>query len=170
MTVVVDELDKQILEELQRNSKVKITELAEKLGRPRSTVNLRLERLEREGVIAGYRAIVNPRSFGFNVVAYVLISVKRIGPVEDKSSQIVLIERILRESDERSDLPWIEEAHVITGAYDIILKVWAKDLKQLSRFLINYLASQPEIVKTETMIVLEDVCSSRDRVFPTSKV
>ena len=155
--MIIDELDKKLLDLLQRNAKIKMTELAEKLGKPRTTVMSRVERLEREGIIRFYKAIIDPEKFGFTILAFVLISVKRIGPSGGKSSQIILVEKILKDSDEDPSLPWVEEAHIITGAYDIILKVWARDLKQLSHFLISYLPQYSDIQKTETMIVLEVV-------------
>jgi len=168
--MIIDELDKKLLDLLQRNAKIKMTELAEKLGKPRTTVMSRVERLEREGIIRFYKAIIDPEKFGFTILAFVLISVKRIGPSGGKSSQIILVEKILKDSDEDPSLPWVEEAHIITGAYDIILKVWAKDMRQLSHFLINYLPSHPEVMRSETMLVLEKICESRDRTLPISKI
>jgi len=168
--VLLDELDKKIIELLQRDARVKLTKLAEIMKKTRTTIMSRIEKLEQEKLILGYRAVLDMRKLGYNVLAFVLISAKRIAPISGRSSQEILVERIIRDTDERVDLPWIEEAHIITGSYDFILKVWARDMKQLSDFLIKYLPTHPEVAKTETLIVLEQICDSRDRYLPATKI
>ena len=170
MMVLLDDLDKKLLEFLQKDARVKIARLASVLNNPRTTIMSRIEKLEKEQLILGYRAVVDIRKLGYNVLAFVMISARRIAPISGRSSQEVLIERILKDTDERPELPWVEEAHIVTGAYDIILKVWARDMRQLSDFLIKYLPSHPEVVKTETLLVLEYVCSARERYLPASKI
>ncbi len=168
--VLLDDLDKKLLELLQKNARFKITELADLTSRPRTTVMSRLEKLEREGLIVGYKAILNLQKLGYNVLAFVLVSARRIAPVSGRSSQELLIEKILRDTDENPELPWVEEAHIVTGSYDIILKVWARDMKQLSDFLIKYLPTHPEVAKTETLLVLERVADSHMRFLPATKI
>ncbi len=170
MTVIVDDVDKEILKILQRNCRIKLSKLSEMIDKPRTTVAMRIKRLEDEGLICSYKAMINPAKLGFTVLAYVLISVKRIAPSQGKSSQVILAEKIIKDTDEDSSLPWVEEAEIITGPYDIVLKVWARDIQQLSHFLINYLPSHPEIQKTETMLVLEKITDLRDRELPLLKV
>jgi Lrp/AsnC family transcriptional regulator for asnA, asnC and gidA len=128
-----------------------------------------VERLERGGYITGYRALLNPAKLGFSILSLVLISVKRTAPSGGKSAQVLLAERIIKDCDEERNLPWVEEAYIITGHYDIILKIWARDLKQLSHFLINYLPTHQEIAQTETMLVLETVADNRTRTIPMDK-
>lgn len=168
--VSLDEVDKGILDRLQRDGRLPLSKLAEELNRPRTTIALRLERLEREGVIIAYRALPNPTKLGFTLLAFVLVSVKRMAPTGGKSAQVILAEKIIKDCDKDPALPWVEEAHVITGHYDIVLKVWAKDLKQLSHFLINYLPTHPDISHTETMVALETVADNRSRVLPMNKL
>ena len=168
--MILDSLDKEILKELQKNGRLQLSKLAEILNRPRTTVAARLSRLESDGVITSYRAVIDPVKLGFSLLAFVLISVRRSAPSGTKSAQVVLVENIIRDSDEDPRLPWIEEAFVITGHHDILLKVWAKDLKQLSYFLINYLPTHPDIAQTETMLVLELVSDWRNRLLPIDKV
>jgi Lrp/AsnC family transcriptional regulator for asnA, asnC and gidA len=167
--MILDSLDKEILRELQKNGRLQLSKLAEILNRPRTTVAARLSRLESDGVITSYRAVIDPVKLGFSLLAFVLISVRRSAPSGAKSAQVVLVEKILKDSDEDPRLPWIEEAFIITGHHDILLKVWAKDLKQLSYFLINYLPTHPDIAQTETMLVLELVSDWRNRLLPIDK-
>jgi Lrp/AsnC family transcriptional regulator for asnA, asnC and gidA len=170
MTMIFDKLDKEIIKEIQKDGRLQLSRLAEILNRPRTTVATRLGRLEGDGVITSYRAVIDPLKVGFSLLAFVLISVRRSAPSGAKSAQVVLVEKILKDSDEDPRLPWIEEAFIITGHYDILLKVWAKDLRQLSYFLINYLPTHPDIAQTETMLVLELVSDWRNRLIPIDKV
>lgn len=162
---MLDEVDARLLEALQKNGRISVSRLADMVNRPRTTIMSRLAKLESSKIIMGYKAIVDPQQLGYNIQAYVLLTVRRV-PGATKPSQVALAESIVRDSDNESDLPWVEEAQVVTGQYDIILKIWAKDLRQLSNFLIRYLPTHPDIVKSETMIVLENVATWRVRNLP----
>ncbi|WP_291764651.1 Lrp/AsnC family transcriptional regulator [Caldivirga sp. UBA161] len=162
---MMDELDIKILESLQRNGRITVSRLAELLNKPRTTIMSRLARLESSKIILGYKTVIDPAQMGYTIQAYVLLTVRRI-PGAAKPSQVALAERIIYDSDNEKDLPWVEEAQVVTGQYDLVLKVWAKDLKQLSNFLIRYLPTHPDVVKSETMIVLENVATWRNRNMP----
>ncbi len=162
---MMDELDIKILESLQRNGRITVSRLAEMLNKPRTTIMSRLARLESNKIILGYKTIIDPTQMGYTIQAYVLLTVRRV-PGATKPSQVALAERIIYDSDNDKDLPWVEEAQVVTGQYDIVLKVWAKNLKQLSDFLIRYLPTHPDVVKSETMIVLENVATWRNRNMP----
>ncbi len=156
---LLDELDLKILKLLTKNARMSITEIAQHVGKPRSTVNARIEKLMRLGIIKGYTAVIDPRDLGYKICAYVFVSVRRGGQatVGGKSLQIALCERILEDTSKRSDLPWVEEANIVTGPFDIVLKVWAKDINQLTKLLIEYMPSLPSVEKTETHIVLTNV-------------
>ena len=162
---MMDELDIKILESLQRNGRITVSRLAEMLNKPRTTIMSRLARLESNKIILGYKTIIDPTQMGYTIQAYVLLTVRRV-PGATKPSQVALAERIIYDSDNDKDLPWVEEAQVVTGQYDLVLKVWAKNLKQLSDFLIRYLPTHPDVVKSETMIVLENVATWRNRNMP----
>lgn len=170
MPIIIDELDKRILSELQRDGRTPLAKLADVVGKPRTTIMNRVQKLEEGEVIRGYRAILNPYVLGFSMQAYVLITVRRSAASGSKPSQVALAEKIMADCDNDARLPWIEEANVLTGQYDIMLKIWVKDLKQLSSFLLNYLPTNPDIVKTETMMVLEEVAVGRERLIPLNKV
>ena len=170
MPVIIDELDKRILGELQKDGRTPLAKLADDIGKPRTTIMNRVQKLEEGGIIKGYRAILSPYVLGFSMQAYVLITVRRSVTAGSKPSQVILAEKIIRDCDNDARLPWIEEANVLTGQYDIMLKVWVRDLKQLSSFLLNYLPTNPDIIKTETMVVLEEVAIGRERLIPLDKV
>ncbi len=170
MQVIIDDLDKKILGELQKDGRTPLAKLADVVKKPRTTIMNRVQKLEEGGVIRGYRAVLSPYVLGFSMQAYVLITVRRSAAGGSKPSQVMLAEKIIRDCDNDAYLPWVEEANVLTGQYDIMLKIWVKDLKQLSSFLLNYLPTNPDIVKTETMMVLEEVAIGRERLIPLDKI
>ncbi|MGC8584114.1 MAG: Lrp/AsnC family transcriptional regulator [Thermoproteus sp.] len=162
----MDEIDKKLLELLQMDGKKTLQELAEAVNRPKTTIASRIKRLEDKGYIMGYKAIVNPFLLGYQVLAFVMASVRRGEVKGEKPLQEQLAEKILADCSGKGDLPFVEEAYIITGPYDLLLKVWARDIKQLSSFLVSYLASMPDIQRTETLMVLEIVDDWRRRHMP----
>ncbi len=162
----MDEVDRKILELLQIDGKKTLQELAEAVNRPKTTIASRIKRLEDKGYIMGYKAVVNPFLLGYQVLAFVMASVRRGETRGEKPLQEQLAERILADCSGKGDLPFVEEAYIITGPYDLLLKVWARDIKQLSTFLVSYLASMPDIQRTETLMVLEIVDDWRRRHMP----
>lgn len=163
----MDEIDRKLITLLQANGKKTLQELSEEIGKPKTTLAARIKKLENDGVIIGYKAVVNPFALGYKLLAFVLVSVRRgAAPTEAKPLQLEVAEKVLAECNGEGGLPYVEEAYVITGPYDLLFKVWSRDIKQLSTFLVTYLASNPDIQRTETLIVLEIVDDWRRRVMP----
>ena len=150
----MDRLDMLLLRELVRDGRASISEIARRLGVPRTTLMKRLERLVKRGVIKGFRAVVNPRALGYRYLAFILVKARRGEGGGSVSSQERLIRRIVEDCRRLESLPWIEEAHIVTGTYDIVLKVWAREWDELTRFLIVQLPKYRELVETYTMLVL----------------
>ncbi len=161
----MDDIDRKLVTLLQTDSKKTLQELSQILNKPKTTIAARIKKLEESGVIIGHKAVVNPFALGYRLLAFVLVSVKRGVGVDTKPLQHTVAEKILRDSG-GGDMPFVEEAFIITGPYDVLFKVWARDIKQLSSFLVAYLASSPEIQRTETLIVLEIVEDWRKRIMP----
>lgn len=164
----MDEIDRKLIELLQMDGKKTLQELAEAVNRPKTTIASRIKKLEEKGYIMGYKAVVNPFLLGYQVLAFVMASVRRGEAAGQKPLQEQLAERILNDCSGKGDLPLVEEAYIITGPYDLLLKVWARDIKQLSSFLVSYLASIPDIQRTETLMVLEIVEDWRRRYMPVA--
>jgi DNA-binding Lrp family transcriptional regulator len=154
---MLDELDRAILCALALNARAPLSEIARRLNAARTTVSERLEKLEREGVIKGYRVEVDFGKLGYRYLAFVLVKVRRGGLRGDKSNQEALAERIVSDCLTREGLPWVEEAHIITGEYDLLLKVRAREWEELTNFLIRYMPEQQDVVQTHTMLVLKAV-------------
>ena len=163
----MDEIERKLVMLLQADGKKTLQELSMELGRPKTTIAARIKKLENEGVIMGYKAVVNPFALGYRLLAFVLVSVRRgAAAKESKPLQQEVAEKVLTDCNGERGMPFVEEAYIITGPYDLLFKVWARDIKQLSTFLVSYLASYQDIQRTETLIVLEIIDDWRRRIMP----
>jgi len=156
----MDGLDIEILSELVKDGRITVSDLAKKLGVPRTTLDSRMRKLVESGIIKRFTALIDYKKIGYQITAFVLVQIKRRKPEQEKSNQEIFIEEIAKESEVREDLPWVEEAHIITGDYDVLLKVRARDMDELTRFLITELARHPDVERTHTMMVLKSPYSS----------
>lgn len=154
---MLDELDKALLRELTANARVPLAEVARRLGAARTTLAERLEKLERGGYIRGYSAQLDPRKLGYRFVAFILVKARRGGLRGEKSNQELLAEKIVEDCNSSDGMPWVEEAHIITGEYDLLLKVRVREWEELTSFLIRYMPRHPDVVQTHTMLVLKTV-------------
>ncbi|MCS7104937.1 MAG: Lrp/AsnC family transcriptional regulator [Thermofilaceae archaeon] len=154
---MLDETDKALIQALLSNARAPLADIAKRLNVARTTLSERLEKLERTGFIKGYRVEVNHYKLGFKYIAFVLVKVRRGGFRGDKSNQETLAEKIIQDCSTKRALPWIEEAHIITGEYDLLLKVWAREWEELTNFLVKYMPEQNDVVQTHTMLVLKTV-------------
>ena len=163
----IDEIDVKLISELVKNGRMTVADLSKRIGAPRTTLTSRLRRLLESGIIRGFTALLNYKQLGYGITAFVLVQVKRGKPIDGRSNQEVFAEMIAKESEKREDLPWIEEAHIITGDYDILLKVRAKSMDELTNFLITELARHPDVERTLTLMVLK---TPHAGLFPASKI
>lgn len=163
---MLDELDRALLRSLASNARAPLSEVARRLNIARTTLSERLEKLEKEGVIKGYRVDLDLSKLGYRYLAFVLVKVRRGGLKGDKSNQEALAEKIVSECSSRKGLPWVEEAHIITGEYDLLLKVWAREWEELTKFLIKYMPEHPDVMQTHTMLVLKAVHEDHNPPLP----
>ncbi|MCD6368402.1 MAG: Lrp/AsnC family transcriptional regulator [Thermoproteales archaeon] len=157
----LDKLDIRLLSELFKDSRTSFSKLSKILKVPRTTIINRVERLIKNGIVRKFTIIPGYQNLGYIFLAFVLVRVRRGGGVRVSSTQVSLAKRILEESSMRENLPWVEEAHIITGEYDILLKVRAKNWEEISRFLIEYLAGLEEVEHTNTLLCLLTVDEQR---------
>jgi Lrp/AsnC family leucine-responsive transcriptional regulator len=120
----LDGVDRRILEELQREGRLSMAELGRRVKLSAPAVAERVQRLERSGVITGYRATVDPRALGYPVAAVV-----RVAPA---SRQLDRIREIARET------PEVVECHRITGEDCFFLKVHLRSLEELEPLLDRF--------------------------------
>lgn len=146
--VKLDEKDGKLLEILAKNCKMSTFEISKKTGMPVTTVHNRIKRLEAAGVITGYSAITDKKKLGKNIVGYVMITVAYHTAPGKPISQVELTKKL-------ASLEEVEEASIVTGETDVILKIRVKDIDDLNNFVIERLRKIEGIRRTRTLIALQ---------------
>lgn len=146
--VELDEKDRKLLEIMLQNCKMSTFDISRKTGMPVTTVHNRIKRLEATGVITGYAAQVDKKKLGKNVVAYIMVTVSYHPSPGKTISQVELAKR-LKSLDE------VEEASIVTGETDIMLKIRVDDIEALNTFIIERLRKIEGIRRTRTLIALQ---------------
>jgi len=147
--IQLDETDYSILDMLKSNSKVRIHIIARKLGIPSSTVHHRIKKLEEKSIIKKWTIIPDPKKVGFNIKSFVLIFVdvtnlKRIGKTQKDIAEIL------------KKIPNVENVDIITGEADLLVSIRAGDMQDFQNILLDKIQSIEGIVKTKTMISLNE--------------
>lgn len=140
--VSLDEVDKIILNMLQEDARKPFKEMAEKAGVSEATIHVRVKRLQKEGVIKGFKAIVDPKLVGKSTTAFILVKA-------DQRTFSKAMEKIKGMDD-------VYEVYDVTGSYYAILKVRTKDTEELAS-LIDEIGSVEGVTATETAVVLRSI-------------
>jgi len=147
----IDQLDHKILRLLRRNGRIKNADLARQCGVAPSTMLERMRRLEEEGVIRGYEAVLDERRMGLMVQGFVMVTLDR-----HNINQIRHLEKDIEA------LPYVRACYHLTGRFDYMLHVSARDLDHLGELIRERLAAIPGIGKLETFLVLSKVQTGED--------
>jgi Lrp/AsnC family leucine-responsive transcriptional regulator len=142
----IDRFDARILSELQRDGRVPVVELAETIGLSPTPCARRIKALESSGVIEGYAAILNPGRAGLAVQAIVHVKL-----TEHTDETVASFEREIAVLDE------VTNCFAMTGTYDFILQVFAKDLESLSAVILKKLLRIPHVRDVQSSVVLATV-------------
>lgn len=138
----LDAIDRRIVEELLHDGRISVSELAERVHVSRANAYTRLARLERDKVITGYGARVDPRALGLDLVALITLTV-------DQMSWRSLPGRL-------EQLPGLVYQAVATGLFDHVLLVRVADLETLRDVVLDQLHSLPEIRSSQTIFLLHE--------------
>jgi DNA-binding Lrp family transcriptional regulator len=136
----LDALDRRIMQLFASEPRIGVLGASRTLGVARGTVQARLERLERDGVLTSWAPTVDPAALGFPVSAFATLEItQRRGhtPVAEHLRAI----------------PEVLEAHTITGAADLMVRLVARSNADLQR-VIDEVVSSPDVVRAATVIVL----------------
>ena len=152
----LDERDIKILKLLQKNCRMTAKEIAKKIGSPITTVYAKIKRMEELGVIKQYKAILNSKKLDKGAAAFILTSfVFRPGGREKPLSQRDVAKQI-------AAFPEVQEVHIITGGWDILIKVKADHVDTLGKFVMDKLRIVEGIENTLSCIVYETVKETTD--------
>ena len=153
--VTLDRTDLLLLAELQRAGRQTNAELAERVNLSASACLRRVQRLERDGVIAGYRAEVDPERLGLGLQAFVRVQLSR-----HDSGAIDAFSGFVNDWDE------VIACHALTGDMDYLLHIAVSDLEHFSRFLLDRLLNQAGVDDVNSSFVLRTVKAFRGLPLP----
>ncbi len=134
------------MEFLQGNARIKNAEMARELGVAQSTLLERVRRLEEQGLITGYRAIIDPEKLGLNIQAFVSVSMQR-----HEAETIRRFEEGVRE------LHGVRACYHLTGRFDYLLHVAVKDLEELGKLVKTEIAGLDGYGKSETFVIFSEI-------------
>ena len=151
----LDEKDLAILTLIQENSKLTANQIAKKINTPITTIFAKTKRMEEMGIIKQYRAILSPEKLNLGTAAFILASVSYREKNEDQTSisQRKVAEEIAR-------FPEVQEVHVITGDWDLLVKIRGENVEAIGNFVVDKLRLIKGLDKTLTCMVFETVKES----------
>ncbi|HUN76059.1 MAG TPA: Lrp/AsnC family transcriptional regulator [Steroidobacteraceae bacterium] len=142
----LDRLDVRILEELQKDGRRPVVELAERIGLSGTPCARRIRQLEQSGVIQGYTAVVDPARLGHSIQAFVQVKLERHTD-----------ENVAQFRRELESLDAIVACYATTGEHDFLLQVIATDLEALSNIVLRKLLKIPSVRDVHSTVVLETI-------------
>lgn len=139
--VVLDKIDRKILQLLVRNARMPFLEIARECGISGAAIHQRVKKLDEQGVILGSKLLVDPRLLGYDVCAFVGVR------VQEPSLEGATIKAL-------ESIPEVVECHYITGKYNLMIKIFCRDNNHLMQTLGEGIRKIPGVVATETIISL----------------
>lgn len=142
----LNRIDRNILRRLQKDARISYAELAREIGLSTTPCKERVKRLEREGVIRGYQAILSPEYLDRGLVVFVQIRLNR-------TSQDIF------EEFKRSayDLEEVQECYLVSGNFDYLIKARVADMVAYREFLGETLLTLPGVQESTSYVVMEQV-------------
>jgi Lrp/AsnC family leucine-responsive transcriptional regulator len=145
----LDKTDRRILAQLQLDGRVSTVDLAERIGLSPTSTSERLRRLQREGYVTGFRAMLDPQRVGLGLLVFVEVSLDKTTPdVFEKFADAV------------RRAPEVLECHMVAGGFDYLVKTRVADMAAYRRFLGEILLALPGVKETRTYAVMEEVKSN----------
>lgn len=142
----LDDKDLQLLRLLQKDAKLTVKELAKEVNLSPSPVFERVKRLEQEGYVKKYAAILDAEKLNLGFTVYCQLKLK-----SNDSYLAIEFEREILEIEE------VAECYSISGDFDFLLKVYVRDMKQYQNFVFNILGAVPSIGSTHSTFVMAQV-------------
>lgn len=142
----LDRIDRKILEILQQEGRIPITELAERVSLSASPCSDRVKRLEREEVITGYHAHLSPSAIGTTLLVFLEIK------LASKSSEV--FDKVRHEL---LHVPAVLECHLVSGSFDYLVKARLGGMREYRRLLGDILKKLPVAAESHSYVVMEEV-------------
>ena len=142
----LDKLDRQILTLLQKEGRLSMKELGDQIGLSTTPCIERVKRLERDGVITGYYARLNPTALGASLLMFVQITLSnKSGEMFDQFRREVL------------RIPQVLECHLVSGDFDYIIKARIQEMSEYRSLLGEILLQLPGASQSKSYVVMEEI-------------
>jgi len=145
----LDRIDRRIIDLLQKDGRLSMTELAQRVGLSATPCTERVRRLEREGVITGYHARVDPRALGRPLLVFVELKLA--------AKSTATFDRVKKEL---AFVPEVMECHLVSGDFDYLIKARIAEMSDYRRLLGNILLKLPSATESRSYVVMEEVKES----------
>lgn len=142
----LDQIDRRIMKILSRDGRLPVTELATQVGLSKTPCQLRLKRLQAQGYIQGFRAIINPAKLNLDHVAFAEVKLR------DTSEKALAAFNAAVQT-----VPEIEQCHMIAGSFDYLLKVRTRDIAAYRQVLGETISALPHVGSTSTHVSMQSV-------------
>lgn len=144
--VELDRIDLSIIRELQKHARITVTELASRVGLSKTPCQVRMRRLEEQGYITGYTALVNQTKLGQSHIAFTQVT------LNDTSSNA-----LAAFNNAAKQISAVEQCHMIAGNFDYLLKVRTRNMEEYRQVLGEQISALPHVLQTSTFVVMENV-------------
>jgi Lrp/AsnC family leucine-responsive transcriptional regulator len=151
MLAKIDEKDLAILALIQEDSQLTAKQIAKKISAPLTTVFAKIKRMEDQDIIQGYRAVIAAEKLGAGTSAFILASVS----YRSKNDSSTVSQRTVAE--EIAKFAEVQEVHIITGDWDLLVKLRAASVDAVGKFVVDKLRLISGLEKTLTCMVFETV-------------
>lgn len=149
----LDKFDLAIIRELQKNGRITVTELSSRVGLSKTPCQIRMKRLEEQGYILGYIALVDLKKLNANHVAFVQVTLS-----DTRTQALNAFNEAVRQ------IPEVEQCHMIAANFDYLLKIRTSDMESYRTVLGEKISSLPHVTNTSTYVVMEDVKDIESRL------
>lgn len=145
----LDRIDRKILRLLQTDGRLPVSEVAEQVGLSATPCAERIRRLERDGIILGYHARLDPHALGQSLLVFVEIRLARkSGPIFDEFRREVI------------KLPNVLDCHLVSGDFDYLIKARIPEMSAYRKMLGDLLLALPAARESRSYIVMEEIKES----------
>jgi Lrp/AsnC family transcriptional regulator, leucine-responsive regulatory protein len=146
MLIMIDEKDILILNELEKNSRNSTKNISKKIQIPRVTVHDRIQKMKEKGIIKKFSVSIDHKKIGLTTEVFIFVGFQANVEV----SQRELAKRI-------GKLPGVSEVHIISGEYDLLLKVRGSSLEEIGRLVVDKIRTLKGVGRTLTFACFETV-------------
>ena len=155
----MDQIDRRIVSALLVDGRKSVTDLAAEVGISKTPCAARLRRLMADGVLLGFRAVVNHKRLGQHHVAFVEVTLK-----DTREAALRAFSKAVQA------IPEVEECHMIAGGFDYLLKVRTADIETYRRVLAESISVLPQLASTSTYVAMEAVKEGAENFLPQVEV